>query len=301
MEKIKVVVLGTGRATQAFIEKNMVNPYVEIIGLILDLSINKEERKVFVSELRKTIRDIEILDFQKINFTHADIIFSSEYRKIIPAEITEKYLIVNCHGGLLPKWRGFAANAWAIMNGAEEIGYSIHRVREELDAGEIYYVKHIPILPEETYSDVHEIMIDSIVNDVPKVLYDIAMGNIQGQLQDGKEVAYCTRFHSAMGELKDFQNVSQYYVNLHRCMAKPLGTGIYFINKERKFTVNQVEHGKKYGVCNYMAVPGKIVNIIDNQLWVKTQDNIVVLSGIYLDGVKIRVADFFRNGMDIGR
>ena len=230
----------------------------------------------------------------------ADVIFTPEYRRIIPDEYCNKYLIVNCHGGLLPKWRGFAANAWAIMNGVNEIGYSIHRVVTVLDGGKIYFVKQIPISEDETYSDVHDEMLDSIANDVPKVLYEIVSGDNKGLEQSAIEgVAYCTKFKRSMGDISSFTNSSQYYVNLYRCMAKPLGTGLYFVHKGKNYYVGKLEHGKKYGAANYIGEVGKIVNICNDRLWVKTADNVVVLSNITCDETKVLLDRDFRNGMEI--
>ena len=46
--------------------------------------------------------------------------------------------ILNAHGGDLPKYRGNACQAWAILNGEEKIGLCVHKmVGGELDSGVI--------------------------------------------------------------------------------------------------------------------------------------------------------------------
>jgi len=46
--------------------------------------------------------------------------------------------ILNAHGGDLPKYRGNACQAWAILNGEKRIGLCIHRmIGGELDSGDI--------------------------------------------------------------------------------------------------------------------------------------------------------------------
>jgi len=46
--------------------------------------------------------------------------------------------ILNAHGGDLPKYRGNACQAWAILNGESEIGLCVHRMTgHEIDAGEV--------------------------------------------------------------------------------------------------------------------------------------------------------------------
>ena len=301
MSKIRVLVLGTGTATKAFIARNNENEYIEIIGIILDQAVPEEGRIEFLRELNMLLDEqIAVMSLSEEDLKKADIVFSPEYRRIIPKELTEQFCFVNCHGGILPKWRGFSANAWAIMNGETEIGFSLHRVRAGLDDGEIYYVKRINIDDEQTYADVHNYMLDSIVEDTPKVLFEIANRTIIGIKQPNEGFAYCNRFTQAMGNLKAFEDSSDYYVNLWRCMARPLGTGVWFEYKEKKYVVNKVESGKKYGVIDYRGIPGKVVNISERKLWVKTKDNVVILSDIFVDGVRIDVLKLFKNGNQIG-
>lgn len=301
MKKTRVIVLGTGPATKDFITKNKNNEYIEIIGIILDQSVPEKERNEFLSELNSSLdAPIAVMKLTTEDLKSAQLIFSPEYRRIIPKELTEKYCFVNCHGGILPKWRGFSANAWAIMNGEKEIGFSLHRVRPDLDDGEIYYIKHIKIDDDQTYADVHEYMLDAITKDTPKVLFEIANRTITGTKQPSEGFAYCNRFTRAMGNLESFQDSSNYYVNLWRCMARPLGTGVWFNFKGNSYAVDKVEPGKNYGVIDYRGIPGKVINISEDKLWVKTGDNAVVLSGISLDGKKIDVYDSFKNGNQLG-
>lgn len=303
MEKINVIVLGTGRVTKEFIVKNHNSNLISIVGLVLDQAVCAEERELFVKDLQESLNEnIIIMPFLEESFDKADIIFLPEYRRIVPDEFTSKYLMVNCHGGILPKWRGFSANAWAIMNGESEIGYSIHRVSFELDGGEVYFVKHIPIQDSQTYSDVHGLMTASISNEVPQVLYDIVRNSKTGESQLNAGVAYCTKFNAKMGELSDFNMESSYYVNLYRCMAKPLGTGLFMYYKGIKYSIGKVEHGRKYNSIDYYAIPGKIVNVTEEKIWVKTRDNVIVLSGVELcDGnMEMPIYKIFKNGTNIG-
>lgn len=210
-------------------------------------------------------------------------------------------IIVNCHGGILPKWRGFAANVWAIMNGEKEIGFSIHRISSELDGGEIYYVKHIPISGEETYSDIHGKMVSAIGSDVPEVLYNIVRNGAKGETQKESQFAYCTKFSPDMGELRNFNHKSDYYVTLFQCMAEPLGTGLFINHKGKKIDIGMVEHGKKYHSIDYTCTPEKVVNISNGKVWVKTRDNVVILSKMSIDGNSLDVNQYFKNGMKLGK
>ena len=91
-------------------------------------------------------------------------------------------MFLNCHAGILPKYRGFSANPWAIMNGETQIGYTIHRMDEKLDNGDIFYVGRFTILKEQTYADVY----DDIFNDMVIRIADILLGVYEGRIHAHK-------------------------------------------------------------------------------------------------------------------
>jgi UDP-4-amino-4-deoxy-L-arabinose formyltransferase/UDP-glucuronic acid dehydrogenase (UDP-4-keto-hexauronic acid decarboxylating) len=78
----------------------------------------------------------------------ADVAVSINYLGVIPQEITALYPlgILNAHGGDLPRYRGNACQAWAIINGEDRIGLCIHRmIGDELDSGDILARAYLPI------------------------------------------------------------------------------------------------------------------------------------------------------------
>lgn len=78
----------------------------------------------------------------------SDVAVSINYTGLIPVEITDLFPlgILNAHGGDLPRYRGNACQAWAILNGEEKIGLCIHRmIGGELDNGDIIMREYLPI------------------------------------------------------------------------------------------------------------------------------------------------------------
>jgi methionyl-tRNA formyltransferase len=66
--------------------------------------------------------------------------------------------ILNAHAGDLPRYRGNAAPNWAILNDEDTVVLTVHRMNEEIDAGEILTQTPVP-LTEDTYlEDVYEAM-----------------------------------------------------------------------------------------------------------------------------------------------
>ncbi len=62
--------------------------------------------------------------------------------------------IVNCHGALLPKYRGLMPSFWTLANGEHEGGVSVHYVDAKLDNGPIIVQRRYRLHPHDTLEDV---------------------------------------------------------------------------------------------------------------------------------------------------
>lgn len=81
---------------------------------------------------------IEHKDF--LRDASADVAVSINYSGVLPQSVIDLFPIgvLNAHGGDLPRYRGNACQAWAILNGEERIGLCIHKmIGGELDSGDI--------------------------------------------------------------------------------------------------------------------------------------------------------------------
>jgi UDP-4-amino-4-deoxy-L-arabinose formyltransferase/UDP-glucuronic acid dehydrogenase (UDP-4-keto-hexauronic acid decarboxylating) len=100
-------------------------------------------------------KSIDYRDF--LSASGADIAVSINYSGLIPKVITDLFPmgILNAHGGDLPRYRGNACQAWAIINGENKIGLCIHRmIGDELDSGDIIARTHLKISINTTISQV---------------------------------------------------------------------------------------------------------------------------------------------------
>lgn len=62
--------------------------------------------------------------------------------------------IVNCHGALLPKYRGLMPSFWTLANGETQGGVTVHFVDEKLDNGPIIVQRKYRIHPHDTLEDI---------------------------------------------------------------------------------------------------------------------------------------------------
>lgn len=77
-----------------------------------------------------------------------DIAVSVNYSGIIPQDFIDNFPlgVLNAHAGDLPRYRGNACQAWAIINSEDKIGLCIHSmIGGELDNGDILARSYLPI------------------------------------------------------------------------------------------------------------------------------------------------------------
>ncbi|MEH2930380.1 formyltransferase family protein [Candidatus Ventrimonas sp. KK005] len=297
-KKLKLILAGSGKFALQIVEKIQKDERIDFIGVICDQAAGIEGNTIFLNNIKNL--GLKEIFLEEKYLEQSDIILACEYRRAIPKWCVGKYRFLNCHVGLLPKYRGFSANAWAIINGETEIGYTIHQMDEKFDNGDIYYSKKFVISKEQIYADLYDIILKDITNNICDILIQVYKNELQPVKQTGKGL-YFTRFYKEMGDLKDFSENSEYIRNLHRSMARPLGTGIYFWFKGTKYYPGNVITGSDIGIEDYIGIPGKLVNREEKTIWVKTKDNLVILSDIQTEDGKKVDDNFFRIGNKLGK
>lgn len=104
----------------------------------------------FATELEVPFASTARIEYQTalLRESNSEVAVSINYSGVIPQSITDLFPlgILNAHGGDLPRYRGNACQAWAILNGEEKIGLCIHRmIGGELDSGDIIERDYLPI------------------------------------------------------------------------------------------------------------------------------------------------------------
>lgn len=91
--------------------------------------------------------------FDFIHSLSPDLIVVSTFTQIITKAMIQipKHGVMNIHPSLLPRYRGPTPTVWALMNGEEETGISIHFIADEtIDRGRIILQSRMKIVPEDT-------------------------------------------------------------------------------------------------------------------------------------------------------
>jgi methionyl-tRNA formyltransferase len=95
----------------------------------------------------------------------ADALISIQYEQILRKRLFEAIgcPCLNLHFALLPRHRGVAPIAWAILSGDREAGVTLHHMVPEIDAGDVIAQRAVAIEPDHTARDVYERVSDAAV------------------------------------------------------------------------------------------------------------------------------------------
>jgi methionyl-tRNA formyltransferase len=115
-------------------------PEVKTLALAHGLPVLQPER----------IRDPAVLE--ALRALAPDLVVVAAYGRILPRTILDlpPHGCINVHASLLPRHRGAAPIAHAIMAGDPVTGVSIMAMTEEMDAGDVLLVRETPIRPDDT-------------------------------------------------------------------------------------------------------------------------------------------------------
>ena len=118
------------------------------------------------------------------------------FGQFIPKRIRELPALgysINAHASLLPRWRGAAPIARAILAGDSRTGVSIMRVEREMDAGPVARVRAIDIGPDETAGALSERIAQLAAELLAEAIDEIARGGVEWSPQDGTRATLAPR------------------------------------------------------------------------------------------------------------
>ena len=116
--------------------------------------------------------------------------------------------MVGVHPSLLPKYRGAAPVAWALLNGEARSGVTIFRLNERLDAGEMISQQVIPIEPQEDAQALTERLARLGAQELVRALESMAAGRVTFTPQDDAQASFAPKLTKAQGRIDWSQSAS---------------------------------------------------------------------------------------------
>ena len=133
----------------------------------------------------------------------ADVLVVAAYGQILPRALLDGHRFggVNVHASLLPRWRGAAPIARAVLAGDPSAGVCIMRMEAGLDTGPVYATREVPIDAEATAAGLTETLAIAGAEELVAVLAALERGTAVATPQPEDGVTYATRLTRADGLL----------------------------------------------------------------------------------------------------
>lgn len=193
----KLVFLGSkpvGYKCFAYLLEKQAELDIEVIGLLT------QKRKEFSSsnDLAAIAKEYNIPVIDSLAaMPECDILYSVQYHQILKAEdiAKAKEIAVNLHMAPLPEYRGCNQFSFAILDGKEEFGTTIHVMDPRIDHGDILFQKRFPV-PEDCWVDqLYQLTEDASVKLFQQTLSALVKGNYNRLPQAALEARYGSSLH----------------------------------------------------------------------------------------------------------
>lgn len=232
---------------------------------------------------------------EQIDDSFAVYVFLAGWYPLIRREALKEKHYINIHGSLLPKYRGFHSIFWAIMNGEDQLGYTIHEVNERVDDGDILYQYRFPYIGQ-TVAEVHNNFYKDLDKNLGRVVADymdgMRSGNVRLYPQDRSKATWVPR-RNLDDCLVDF-NMPNYML---RRFFKAL-TAPYPLPRIRyKQTLYEITDSEIIDVDYYCQI-GRAVASEEDGVFIKVKDGWLVVKSLREAdmGRKVRACDVIKSG-----
>lgn len=264
----------------------------QIVGVITskatpEYKVNESDFRNFSEKLNVPFLHSPKLDLkdlkEKFGNTNPDIAVSINYSGIISSEVIDFFPlgVLNAHGGDLPKYRGNACQAWAIINGEERIGLCIHKmIGAELDSGNIIAREYIMLDDEITIKNIYdefEVLIPKMFLESINLLNKDKNYVLVKQSKNPEDSLRCYPRKPEDGRI-DWKESAVQIHRLIRASSEPYsGAFTFYKNKKLIIWKSKISSNK----MNWLGVPGNIAYISsDGNISVLTGENILVVEEI---------------------
>lgn len=216
----------------------------------------------------------------------ADVAVSINYSGVIPEEITSLFPlgILNAHGGDLPRYRGNACQAWAILNGEDRVGLCIHRmIGDELDSGDILVRTYLSLDLKTKVGDVL-----AWIGEQAPALFADALRRLQAdptyvlelQSRNPRDALRCYPRRPEDGRIH-WNSSAINVMRLVNASNKPY-QGAYCFYEGRKLIIWDAELSEDVEV--FCAVPGQVTAIVGESVEVACGSGKLRVWSVELDG-----------------
>lgn len=238
---------------------------------------------------------------------HPDLLVVCDYGEILSAEVlgTARLGGINLHGSLLPKYRGAAPIAWAILNGETVTGVTVIHMTPRLDAGPILVQRSTTIDDQETAIQL-ELRLARLgveaVQEALKMLENWDGHSPLGTPQDAARATKAPRLTKAQGQVNWNWPARRIYNQVRALVPWP-GTYTYWSSpgraaRQQRLILHQVSvvPPEAWNPQEPAAAPGTVVAADPERLWVQAgEGTVLAIHQLQPEGKRVmHAAEFLR-------
>ena len=214
-----------------------------------------------------------------------DLIVVADYRYLLKKEVLDlpRFGAINFHPSLLPKYRGRAPVNWAIINGEEKCGLTVHYMDEGMDSGDIIEQQEVEISFEDTIKDIHDKLFPLYGYLAQRAIGLIQNGDAPRIKQDHSQSTTFPRRTPEDGIIDWSKSVLSTY-NFIRAITYPYPGAFSFLEGEKFFIWDSRPVGEPPRTGEEEPICGRIEAVDDQGLSVSVGDGLIRITGIQAEG-----------------
>ncbi len=222
-----------------------------------------------------------------------DVLVSINYLFLMEENLINhpKKLAINIHGSLLPKYRGRTPHVWAIINGEEFAGITVHKIELGCDTGAIIQQKKIKIEADDSGATMLNKYAAEYYPMLSSCLASIEKNTVEITEQDHDKATFYGKRTPNDGEI----NWNWHKVRIQnwiRAQRDPYPGAFTFIN-DQKLIIDEVALSDKgytaaqkngevviSGDDMYVKCPNGLIKLI------RIRNNVTLENGVILKGIE---------------
>ena len=254
-------------------------------------AVKARELGIPVYQPNSLSRDDFLEDFRSWG---CDLLVSVAFGQFIPARLLESLPRggINLHPSLLPRYRGAAPVAWALIRGEEETGVTVHYLSSRVDAGPVLASAPVAIEAEDDCLTLSRKLFSRGAELLLEVVAELEEGRTRGIPQDESLVTRAPRLSKEDGRL-DWRRPAGELHNLVRGLH-PWPGAFGYLNWRDKKTLLKILKARP--VEEGGGAPGRIEVTGDGSMLVGAGEGALEILELQLEGKRALPAREFLRG-----
>ena len=305
---MRIVFMGTPLFAVASLKALVEDSFCKVVGVVTQPDRPKGRgKKIMESPVKIFAKEhgLPVLQPEKVKNPEAiellrqlqpELIVVAAFGQFLPESILTmpKYGCINVHASLLPKYRGAAPIHYAILKGEKTAGVTIMEMAKGMDTGDMLKAVSVPIKPEMTQGELHDVLKEKGAQLLVDVIGDIAAGNIHPIKQNEAEVTFASLITRDMEKLQWEKSAQALHDQIRAFNPWPGSYTNLPNGKILKVWLSKVVEGSWLE-----KTPGTVVEGDKHNLVIATGEGFLQLTEVQPEGKNHMAANVFINGKHI--